>query len=159
VRHGRKTRKLGRTHAHRTALYRNLVRSLLLHERIRTTLCKAKEARRLAERLVRFGLLNSLSARREVRRVVSDPGLVKKLFDIIAPRFRDRPGGSTRIYRLGQRESDGAEMAILELVVREETHKEKESRAKAGPQKKEKKKEKKPAGSKPKKAGRDAKKQ
>jgi large subunit ribosomal protein L17 len=92
---------------------------------------KAKEARRHAERLVRFALENTVAARREVGRVIADKTLIKKLFDAIGPRFQGRPGGYTRIYRLGPREGDGAEMALLELVVREERHKEKQAKAAA----------------------------
>jgi large subunit ribosomal protein L17 len=151
VRHGRKIRKLGRTKSHRDAMFKNLARSLVVYEHIRTTFHKAKEVQPVVERLIRFGRLGTVAARREVRRTLGDPGLVKKLFDVIAPRFADRQGGWTRVYRLGPRESDGAEMAVLELVVREKTKKEKEVQAKAGA-----KKEKKPA--KPKKAERASKK-
>jgi large subunit ribosomal protein L17 len=146
LRHGDKVKKLGRTKSHRTALMRNLVRALFTHERIRTTLPKARVARQYAERMIRFARLNTLAARREVFRFIPDKTLVKKLFDTIAPRFGDRPGGWTRIYRLGPRDSDGAEMAIIELVVREERHKEKAAKEKAG--RKGKADKKKPAGEK-----------
>lgn len=135
MRHGDKVKKLGRTKSHRRALMRNLVAALFTYERIRTTLPKAKEARRYAERMIRFGRKNTLAARREVAAFIADKSLVKKLFDVIAPRFADRPGGWTRIHRLGPREGDAAEMAILELVVREERHKEREARAAAAKEK------------------------
>lgn len=125
------------------------MRALITHERIQTTLSKAKEARRRAERLIRFARKNTLAARREAVRFIGDKDLLKKLFDVIGPRFTDREGGYTRIYRLGPREGDGAEMALLELVVREETHKEKQAKAKAkkerGRKKTKKSAEKKPA--------------
>jgi len=141
VRHGL-TKKLGRTKSHRVALLRNLARQLFEHERIQTTLTKAKEAQKLAERLIRFARKNTLAARREVARSIPDKTLLKKLFDVIGPRFADRAGGYTRIIRLGPREGDGAELVLLELVVREETHKEKQAKAqekkKTGRKKKEK---------------------
>ena len=120
MKHGVKTKKLGRPKAHRTALLRNLARSLFIHERIRTTLPKAKQAQRLAERLITYAKLGTLAARRNAQSILTDKPIAKKLFDDIGPRFKDRVGGSTRIYRLGQRPSDGAEMAFLELVVRKE---------------------------------------
>ncbi len=151
MRHGRKIRKLGRTKTHREAMFRNLARSLVTYEQVRTTYHKAKEVQPVIERLIRFGRAGTVAARREARRVLGDPALVSKLFGVIAPRFADRQGGWTRVYRLGPRDSDAAEMAVLELVVREKTRKEQQSQAKAGA-----KKEKKPA--KPKKAERASKK-
>ncbi len=135
MRHGDKVRKLGRRVNLRTALLRNLVIALFTHERIRTTLPKAREAGRLAERLIAYARKNDLAARREAARVITDKTLLKKLFDSIGPRFADRPGGCTRVLRLGPRPGDAAEMALLELVVREETHKEKQARAKAAKEK------------------------
>ena len=129
MRHRNKVKKLGRTRAHRQAMLRNMVSALFTHERIQTTLPKAKEARRFAERMIGFARKNTLAARRQAVRFISDKALVKKLFDIIGPRFADRDGGYTRVYRLGPREGDGAEMALLELVVREQTHKEKKEAA------------------------------
>lgn len=130
MRHGF-TKKLGRTKAHRTALLRNLVAQLFVHERIQTTLAKAKLAQKQAERLLAFAKKNTLGARREVGRHIQDKTLLKKLFDVIGPRFAERRGGCTRIYRLGPREGDAAEMALLELVIREESHKEKQAKAEA----------------------------
>jgi large subunit ribosomal protein L17 len=120
MKHGVKTKKLGRTQAHRKALLRNLVRSLFVYERIRTTLPKAKVAQRLAERLITYSKLGTLAARRNAQSILTDKPITKKLFDDIGPRFKDRVGGSTRILRLGPRPSDGAEMSYLELVVRKE---------------------------------------
>lgn len=116
MRHGKRHRKLGRTTAHRLALFRNQLNSLVTHGRIVTTLPKAKELRPVAERLVTRGKSDTVHARRVVGRWVSDRGLIKKLFTEIAPRFADRPGGYTRIVKLGPRHGDGAEMAVLEFV-------------------------------------------
>jgi large subunit ribosomal protein L17 len=131
LRHGDKVKKLGRTTQHRRALMRNLVTALLQHERIRTTLAKAKESRRFADRMIALAQDNSVAARREVGRFIADRTVLKKLFDVIGPRFAGRPGGYTRVLRLGPREGDAAEMALLELVIREERHHEKKARAEA----------------------------
>lgn len=120
MRHQVSGRKLGRTTSHRRAMFRNQLASLIQHERIRTTLPKAKELRPLAEKMITQGKRDSLHARRMVRRWVEDRSLIKKLFDEIAPRFAERPGGYTRIVKLGPRRGDAAEMAILELVDRGE---------------------------------------
>ncbi len=116
MRHNRAGRKLGRVSEHRRALFRNQLLSLLKHERIITTLPKAKELRPIAERMVTLGRKNSVHARRLVNRWVSDRNIIKKLFSEIAPRFATRPGGYTRIVKLGPRKGDGAELAILEFV-------------------------------------------
>lgn len=115
MQHNRAGRKLGRTSAHRKALFRNQLTSLFLHERIQTTLSKAKELRPLAEKLVTLGKRGGLHARRLALRDVSQDA-AKKLFEEIAPRFTTRPGGYTRILKLGQRQGDAAENAILEFV-------------------------------------------
>lgn len=120
MRHQVKGRKLGRSPAHRKALFRNQLSSLVREERIRTTLEKAKELRPLAEKVVTQGKRDSVHARRQVNRLISDRDLVKKLFDEIAPRYHQRPGGYTRIIKLGPRRGDGAEMAYLEFVDRGE---------------------------------------
>ena len=135
MRHGDKVKKLGRTAQHRLALMRNLVTALFEHERIRTTLSKAKECRRFADRMVTFALKNDVAARREVGRFIQDKTALKKLFDVIGPRFVGRPGGFTRVLQLGPREGDGAEMALLELVIREERHHEKKAKEAAAKQK------------------------
>jgi large subunit ribosomal protein L17 len=109
-------RKLGRTSEHRTATLRNLAASLFKHERITTTLEKAKELRSYAERLITKARRDSVHSRRQVARELPDRTLVKRLFDDIAPRYSERPGGYTRVLRLGPRRGDNAEMAIIELV-------------------------------------------
>lgn len=116
MRHAVHGRKLSRTSAHRRALFRNQLASLVEHERIITTLEKAKEMRPIFEKAITQGKRDTLHARRRMRRFLSNRHLVKKLFDDIAPRFADRPGGYTRITKLGPRKGDGAEMAVLELV-------------------------------------------
>lgn len=116
MRHAVRGRKLGRTTAHRRAMFRNQLASLVQHERIITTLPKAKELRPIFEKTVTKGKSGTLHARRQVRRLISDRHLVQKLFDDIAPRFADRNGGYTRILKLGPRKGDGAEMAVLQLV-------------------------------------------
>ena len=118
MRHRVAHRKLGRTTPHRIALRRNLATALFERERIRTTLPKAKEVRPFAERLITLARREDdrLHARRLAARDIQDRNVVRKLFDSIGPRFATRPGGYTRIMRLGPRPGDGAEMAILELV-------------------------------------------
>jgi large subunit ribosomal protein L17 len=112
-------RKLGRTSSHREALFRNQLQSLVDKERIITTLPKAKELRPIAERVITRGKHGTVHDRRWVLRWVLTRDLVKKVFDDIAPRFTERPGGYLRIVKLGPRQGDGAEMAVLELVERE----------------------------------------
>ncbi len=116
MRHAVHGRKLGRTSAHRRAMFRNQLASLVQHERIITTLEKAKELRPIFEKTITQGKRGTVHARRRVRRWLPDRKLVRRLFDDIAPRFEDRPGGYTRITKLGPRKGDGAEMAVLELV-------------------------------------------
>ena len=120
MRHGDRVKKLGRTKEHRRALLKNLCRSLFIFEKIKTTLPKAKAARQMAERLIEYAKRNDLAARRQIYRYIPDHKLVKIVCDEIGPKFADRPGGYTRIYRLGPRLGDGAEMAILELVEQSE---------------------------------------
>jgi large subunit ribosomal protein L17 len=121
MRHNVKGRKLGRTSAHRKAMFRNQLASLVENERIRTTLPKAKELRPLAEKLVTQGKKDTLHARRQVNRWLPRRDLVKKVFDEIAPRFEERAGGYLRIVKLGPRPGDGAEMALVEFVELGET--------------------------------------
>jgi large subunit ribosomal protein L17 len=97
-------------------LYRNLVTSLFKHERITTTVPKAKEARILAEKMITFAKKGDLHSRRMAARKLNEPAVLQKLFEDIAPRYNERPGGYTRIMRLGPRKGDNAELAILELV-------------------------------------------
>jgi large subunit ribosomal protein L17 len=118
MRHGMVNRKLGRTSSHRNAMFRNQLASLIESERIITTLPKAKELRPLAEKLITLAKNDSVHARRQAARQVPDATLVAKLFDTLGPRFATRPGGYTRIMKLGARRGDAAEMAILELVER-----------------------------------------
>jgi large subunit ribosomal protein L17 len=118
MRHRVAHRKLGRITPHRIALLRNLATALFEKERIRTTLPKAKEVRPFAERLITLAKREDdrLHARRLAARHIQEPAVMKKLFDTIGSRFATRPGGYTRILRLGPRKGDGAEMAYLELV-------------------------------------------
>jgi large subunit ribosomal protein L17 len=116
MRHQNKTVKLGRSQAHRDALLANQVCSLIIHQRIRTTLAKAKAARPLAEKMVTLGKKGTLHARRTAAAYLHQPAAVKKLFDEIAPRSATRAGGYTRIVKLGPRKSDSAPMAVLEWV-------------------------------------------
>jgi large subunit ribosomal protein L17 len=118
MRHRVGHRKLGRITPHRLALLRNLATALFERERIRTTLMKAKELRPYAEKLITLAKRDDdrLHARRLVSRDIHDGAVVKKLFDTLGARFADRPGGYTRILRLGPRRGDGAEMAIVELL-------------------------------------------
>jgi large subunit ribosomal protein L17 len=116
MRHLKQGRKLGRTSAHRKALLRNLATALFSHERITTTEPKAKELRRVADKLVTLGKRGDLHARRQALQVIRSTDIVRKLFDDIAPRFAERKGGYTRVLRLGYRAGDAAAMAIIELV-------------------------------------------
>jgi large subunit ribosomal protein L17 len=109
-------RKLGRTSSHRNAMFRNQLSSLIQSERIITTLPKAKELRPQIERLITLGKTDSVHNRRQVASVIANDSLVAKLFVTIGPRFAERPGGYTRIIKLGPRRGDAAEMAILEFV-------------------------------------------
>ena len=116
MRHQKKTIKLGRTAEHRKALLANQVCSLIEHQRIKTTLAKAKAVRPLAERMVTLGKNGSIHARRTALATLRQKSAVKKLFDDIAPRSAERNGGYTRIVKLGQRKSDSASMAFIEWV-------------------------------------------
>ena len=116
MRHLKKGRKLSRTDSHRRATLRNIVTSLFEHSRIRTTDAKAKEARPLAERMITFAKRGDLHARRHVLRFVVSETVVEKLFATIAPAFKDRNGGYTRILKVGRRTGDAAPISILELV-------------------------------------------
>ncbi len=116
MQHNRAGRKLRRTTPHRLAMFSNQLSSLMTHERIQTTLAKAKELRPLAERLITTAKNDGVAARRRVLRWIPDRPTVKKVFEKLAPRFVDRPGGYTRILKLGARRGDAAEAAILEFV-------------------------------------------
>ena len=116
MQHNRAGRKLRRTTSHRLAMFSNQLDSLMNHERIQTTLSKAKELRPLAEKLITRAKKDDVAARRHVSRWIPDRTTIKRVFETIAPRFVDRPGGYTRILRLGARKGDAAEAAILEFV-------------------------------------------
>ena len=119
-RHANTGRKLSRNTSHRKALLDNLVRAVILEESITTTTPKAKEAKRVVERVITKAKANTLAARRNVHRTVRDQAALAKLFDTIAPRFKERPGGYTRIIHVGRRLGDNAPMSILELVEKSE---------------------------------------
>jgi len=135
-RHANTGRKLSRNTSHRKALLDNLVRAVILSESIRTTTPKAKEARRLVERVITKARQNTLAARRVVHKTVRDQAALARLFETIGPRFKERPGGYTRIIHVENRVGDNAPMSILELVEKSE---------KAEPEKKAEKAEKKAA--------------
>ncbi len=142
MRHLKAGRKLNRNSAHRRALLRNLVTSLLQHEHLQTTDAKAKEMRRWVDRMITLGKRNTLHARRQAAAFVRGRDIVKKLFDDIAPRFTTRPGGYTRITKLGARQGDNAPMALIELVersdrARSEAEKKRERRRRAAQKKEE----------------------
>ncbi len=116
MRHQRAGRKLGRDAAHRKALYANLTASLIEHGRIKTTVAKAKEVRPVAEEMITLGRRGDVPARRQALKFLRSQDVVHKLFSEVGPRFSDRPGGYSRIVKLGPRQGDAAEMAYLELV-------------------------------------------
>jgi large subunit ribosomal protein L17 len=128
VRHQRTGKKLGRDAAHRKALYSNLAGALIEHGRIRTTVTKAKAVKPLAEQMITLGRRGDLHARRQATSFLRSRDVVHKLFAEVAPLFKDRPGGYTRIVKLGPRPGDAAEMAYLELVDEEYVAKEREAR-------------------------------
>ena len=128
MRHNVRGRKLNRTASHRKMMFRNMVTDLFRHERIQTTTAKAKEARSVAERLITYAKAGDLNSRRMAARKLTDPDVLQKLFDVIGPRYADRPGGYTRVLKLdGPRRGDNADMSILELVEAEFTPKAKKS--------------------------------
>ncbi len=129
MRHRKFGKYLGRNTAHRRSLLRNLVTSLVLEERIETTVPKAKAARSLAEHLITLGKRGDLHARRLAARDLTTPRALKRLFDEVAKRYQSRAGGYTRIIRTGFRVGDGAEKAVLELVGTEVLQKRAEARA------------------------------
>ena len=116
MRHRKGGRKLGRNSAHRKAMFRNMVTSLLDSERLKTTDAKAKELRRLADRMITLGKRGDLHARRQALSVIRSKDVTAKLFDDLAERFRERPGGYTRVMKLGPRVGDAASLSIIELV-------------------------------------------
>ena len=110
------TRKLGRPTAHRNAMLRGMVTYLLENGKIETTLTRAKEVRCLTEKMITLGKKNTLATRRQALAYITKEDVVKELFDVIAPKYADRNGGYTQIYKMGPRRGDGAEMAIIKLV-------------------------------------------
>ena len=116
MRHRVAGRKLSRHTQHRELMFRNMLVSLLQHERIRTTLAKGKELRSWADRIISLGKQGTLHAKRRAFALLRDKGAVKRLFDEIAPKFKDREGGYTRVYKLGWRQGDGAPLSLVELV-------------------------------------------
>jgi large subunit ribosomal protein L17 len=128
VRHARSGKKLGRDSAHRKALYSNLAGALIEHGRIKTTVTKAKAVKPLAEQMITLGRRGDLHARRQATAFLRSRDVVHKLFDEVAPLFKDRPGGYTRIVKIGPRAGDAAEMAYIELVNEEYVAKERAAR-------------------------------
>jgi len=141
MRHAISQRKLGRSPGHRKALLRNMMNALVRSERVETTIAKAKEVRRLADRLITLGKKDTTHARRRAFSMLSDKKNTEKIFDTLASRFAGREGGYTRIVRTGYRVGDGAEMAILEYLPAEE----KTAKTKKGKKKKAVKEKEKPA--------------
>ena len=120
MRHRKSGRKLGRNSSHRKAMFRNMVTSLLDQERIETTDAKAKQIRRLADRMITLGKRGDLHARRQALSVIRSRDVTAKLFGELADRYRERPGGYTRVLKLGSRMGDAAQMSVVELVDRDE---------------------------------------
>ena len=118
MRHGIKGRKLNRTSAHRKVLLMNLANSLIMHEQIKTTLPKAKELKPFVEKMITFGKKGDLHSRRIVLSILRDQVAVKKLFDEVAPAFKERNGGYTRVLKNGFRTGDNAPMAVIQFVER-----------------------------------------
>jgi len=119
MRHGNSGRRLGRTTSHREAMFRNLVTSFLNHEKITTTDAKAKEIRSVAEKMITLGKRGDLHSLRQAASYIREKSTVTKLFTTIAPRYKDRPGGYTRIVKLGIRQGDAAPISLIELVEEE----------------------------------------
>jgi large subunit ribosomal protein L17 len=116
MRHQKKTVKLGRERGPRLALLANLATSVILYEKIRTTEAKAKAVRPVVEKLVTKGKVKNLTAKRQLDKVLKDKNAVKKVLDVLGPRYKDRPGGYLRIVKIGQRQGDAAKMAQIEFV-------------------------------------------
>jgi large subunit ribosomal protein L17 len=123
MRHRVDLKRLGRRPAHRKSLHKNMVSSLFKYERIRTTKPKAREIKRTAEKMITRAKVDNVHNRRTIAKKIVEKGVLNKLFKEIAPRFQQRPGGYTRILKLGRRTGDAAQMVILELVERKEREK------------------------------------
>jgi large subunit ribosomal protein L17 len=117
--HGHAKRRFGRTHEHRKAMFANMSQALIKHEQIVTTLPKAKDLRPIVEKLVTLGKRGDLHARRQAIAEIKDVALVRKLFDVLGPRYKDRHGGYTRVLKAGFRYGDNAPMAVIEFVDRD----------------------------------------
>ncbi|HOT45313.1 MAG TPA: 50S ribosomal protein L17 [Spirochaetota bacterium] len=167
MRHRNGVKQLGRTHAHRKAMFGNMVTSLFRHERIVTTKEKGKELKRISERLITRAKRNmdipdkeenrKLHNKRQVMKVIKDRDIIKKLFEDIAPRYKDRKGGYTRIYLLGKRAGDAAEMSIIELVDKRVVEKKAEAKDKEDRKEKKEKEKKEPKKEKKEKEPKEAK--
>ena len=120
MRHGKAGRRLNRTSSHRQAMFKNMANALIKHEQIVTTLPKAKDLRRVVEKLITLGKKGSLHARRQAFARLRDEGMTKKLFDVLGDRYKERNGGYTRVLKAGFRYGDSAPMAVIELVDRDE---------------------------------------
>ena len=129
MRHRHGYRRLNRTASHRKAMFANMAVSLLTHEQIRTTLPKAKELRRLTDKIITLGKRGTLHSRRQAAAFLRDDAAINKLFTILAERYQDRPGGYTRVLKAGFRYGDAAPMAVIELVDRDPDTKGAEDRA------------------------------
>ena len=127
MRHGNANRKLNRTSSHRKAMFANMSAALIKHEQIVTTLPKAKELRPIVEKLITLGKRGDLHARRQAIAQMKDETQVKKLFDILGPRYKDRNGGYIRVLKAGYRHGDNAPMAVIEFVDRDPAEKGKDS--------------------------------
>ena len=125
--HGRAKRRFNRTHEHRKAMFANLSQALIKHEQIVTTLPKAKDLRPVVEKLVTLGKRGDLHARRQAIAQIKDVDLVRKLFDVLGPRYKTRHGGYTRVLKAGFRQGDNAALAVIEFVDRDEDAKGKDS--------------------------------
>tara|TARA_B100000674_G_scaffold448363_1_gene416694 strand:- start:48 stop:485 length:438 start_codon:yes stop_codon:yes gene_type:complete len=120
MKHSIKNKKLNRTSSHRKSMFMNLSNALIKHEQITTTLPKAKELKRFVEKIITLGKKNTLESRRKALSILLDKKMVKKIFDVISKRYKDRKGGYTRIIKLGNRFGDNAPTAVIELVDRDE---------------------------------------
>jgi large subunit ribosomal protein L17 len=125
--HGRAKRRFNRTHEHRKAMFANMCQALIKHEQIVTTLPKAKDLRPVVEKLVTLGKAGDLHARRQAIAQIKDVVLVRKLFDVLGPRYKERHGGYTRVLKAGFRYGDNAPMAVIEFVDRDVTARGKDS--------------------------------
>ena len=123
MRHGNAHRKLGRKPEHRKAMFANMAAALIKHEQIKTTLPKAKELRPVVEKLITLGKRGGLHARRQAISQIRDVAMVKKLFDVLGPRYKERNGGYTRVLKAGFRYGDNAPVAVIEFVDRDEAAK------------------------------------